>query len=169
MDKKTRIRHIIYYLLITFLLPIPFLIGVKFTHNEIIKTILYGIEIASPSIAAFTMLIIERRFKEFFKEGFRKDKLLVSLLLPIGLVIVTSFLAKLLSLIFCHDLKLFGELTGIQVLIIIYTLIYFILCLSASSPFNMVISIYIPCSVNTLGILRLIAFIFAVAFCDHKS
>lgn len=120
MDKGSKM---ILFLLITFLLPLISIALQKMATNSAIQFILYGIQAASPSIAAIVVLVINGRCKEFFVKVFHTRHLAMSLMIPCVISCATMFLSKIIfSVWFNVDFAL-GCISGTQFIIILWALI----------------------------------------------
>ncbi|MDE6252126.1 MAG: CPBP family intramembrane metalloprotease [Lachnospiraceae bacterium] len=91
-------KEISSFLLIAFLLPLISIILQSIITDTLIKFVLYGIEAASPSIAATIIIMINKRCKDFFKNMFHLRHLVMAIFLPVIISCSTMLLAKL---IFC--------------------------------------------------------------------
>ena len=116
-------RDMSMFLLIAFLLPLISIIIQSIINNASIKFIFYGIEAASPSIAAITILSMNKRCKEFFMKMFHSRHLVIAMALPVIISCSTMFLAKL---IFCFLFKtdfMLGSISFTQFIIILWAFI----------------------------------------------
>lgn len=121
MDKQY--RDMIAFLLIAFLLPFISIAMQSAITNSSIIFILYGIEAASPTIAAITILSMNRRIKEFFMKMFHSKHLAMAMVLPVTIACSTMFLAKLFyCFLFKVDFTL-GSISLIQFMIILWAFI----------------------------------------------
>lgn len=111
------------FLLIAFLLPFLFVVIQSIITNNLIKFVFYGIEAASPSIAAVILLGINREWKEFFEKMFHTKHLAMAAVFPVILACFTMFLAKLLFCFFFRTNFLFGSISFIQFIIIAWAFI----------------------------------------------
>lgn len=116
-------RYVSLFLFIAFMLPLISVVVQSISTNAAINFVFYGIEAASPTIAAIIVLSISRTCKDFWVKYFRSKHLLTALVLPVIIVCLTMFLAKL---IFCFVVKIdftVGSVSGIQFIIILWALI----------------------------------------------
>lgn len=111
------------FLLIAFILPLISIISQSIIADPLIKFILYGIEAASPSIAAAVIIMINKKYKEFFMNMFHSEHLVMAIFLPIIISFSTMFLPKL---IFCFSFKTdftLGSISSTQFIIILWALV----------------------------------------------
>lgn len=116
-------KNLIFFLIITFLLPLVSILFQVKINNSFIKFILYGIEAASPSIAAMVILCMNNNIKNFFTENFNKKYLALAFLLPAVIVCSTMFVAKVMTCIIHKNQFVFGNITLSQFVIILWAFI----------------------------------------------
>lgn len=92
VDKESWYASI--FFIMAFVLPLISISMQKITNNNAITFVLYGIEAASPSIAAVIVLVISKSFNIFVKTNFHRRYLFKAVFLPVGIVCFTMFLAK---------------------------------------------------------------------------
>lgn len=90
--------ELILFLMIAFLLPVISMVAQAMISNDFICFILYGIQAAAPTISAIAVLSSSKKGKKFLVQMFRKEHLIMAVILPVIVACVTMFLAKL---IFC--------------------------------------------------------------------
>ncbi len=111
------------FLFIAFMLPLISVALQSISTNALLNFVFYGIEAASPTIAAIIVLSISRTCKDFGVRYFHSKHLLMAVVLPAIVVCLTMFMAKL---IFCFVVKTdftVGSVSGIQLIIILWALI----------------------------------------------
>lgn len=121
MNKKY--RYLSLFLFIAFVLPLILAVVQSISNNASLNFVLYGIEAASPSIAAIIVLGISRSYKDFKTKYFHSNHLLRAVVLPVIIVCLTMFLAKI---IFCFVVKInftLGSISGVQFIVILWALI----------------------------------------------
>ena len=91
-------RYVSLFLGITFLLPLIAVWVQAISTNALLKFVFYGIQAASPTIAALIVLRISGTCKEFGVKYFHFKHLLKASVLPVLIACFTMFMAKL---IFC--------------------------------------------------------------------
>lgn len=70
------------FLLLTFLMPFFFVLCQRYTGLPVLQLLFYGLEAASPSIAALLVLSKNRQLLSFFKKNFKGWKSGTALLFP---------------------------------------------------------------------------------------
>lgn len=123
MKIEKRDKNMILFLLLTFLLPLLSIALQSVIDNAAIKFILYGIEAASPSIAAIVILCLSKQIKAFFAGRFPKQHLLTAFLLPAIMVSLTMLLAKGIVSLIIKDLSFFGTVSFAQFFIILWSFV----------------------------------------------
>ena len=111
------------YLLIAFLLPVLSLALQSVTPDSSIRFILYGIEAASPSIAAVIVMLKNGTIKRFFREMFHREHLAKAIVLPVFTAVLTMLGAKLIFCAFFHAGFTFGSISIKQFIIIAWALV----------------------------------------------
>lgn len=116
-------RYVSMFLFIVFMLPLISIMVQSMSTNALLNFVLYGIEAASPTIAAIIVLNIGRNCKDFVGKCFHSKHLLMAVVFPVIFVCLTMFLAKLM---FCFVIKTdftIGGVSGVQFIIILWSLI----------------------------------------------
>ena len=111
------------FLLIAFLLPLLSLALQAVIPISFIRFLLYGIEAASPSIAALALLLKCGTLRQFCREMFHRDKLALAVLLPIAAAGLPMLAAKLVFCAFCHTGFSLGSISPEQFTIIAWALV----------------------------------------------
>lgn len=111
------------FLLIAFLLPLLSLALQAVTPVPFIRFLLYGVEAASPSIAAAVLLLKCGTFWQFCRKMFRRDKLTLAILLPIAAASLPMLGAKLIFCAFSHTGFTLGNISPEQFIIIAWALV----------------------------------------------
>ena len=88
---KTKTNDICMFLLLTFLMPFFFVLCQRTSVHPVLQLLFYGLEAASPSIAALLVLAKNRQLLSFFKKNFTGGKSGTALLF---IVIVWAFFAE---------------------------------------------------------------------------
>ncbi len=116
-------RYVSLFLFIALMLPLISVVVQSMSTNALLNFVLYGIEAASPTIAAIIVLSISRTYKDFWVKYFHSKHLLMAVFIPAIIVCLTMFLAKLIfCLIVITDFTV-GSVSGIQFIIILWALI----------------------------------------------
>lgn len=113
----------ILFLIIAFLLPLVSITMQSIIENTVIDFILYGMEAASPSIAAIIVLYLNKSIRSYFVENFSYITLRLAVFLPIFITFIPMFIAKLFTSLFYEDINIFGNVTFIQFIIISWAFI----------------------------------------------
>ena len=79
---KTKTNDICMFLLLTFLMPFFFVLFQRTSVHPVLQLLFYGLEAASPSIAALLVLAKNRQLLSFFKKNFTGGKSGTALLFP---------------------------------------------------------------------------------------
>lgn len=103
-------RYVSLFLVIAFMLPLISVVVQSMSTNASINFVLYGIEAASPTIAAIIVLSLSRTCKDFWVKYCHLKHLFMAVVLPVIIVCLTMFLAKL---IFCFVVKTDFTVKGI--------------------------------------------------------
>ena len=91
------IKSLVLFIMIAFFLPLMMVaIQAKISDNAV-NFIFYGIQAASPSISAIVVFAMNRELRISFSRLFRKDNLVMAILLPMTIVCVVMITARLLS------------------------------------------------------------------------
>ncbi|MDE7261153.1 MAG: CPBP family intramembrane metalloprotease [Oscillospiraceae bacterium] len=109
------------FLLIAFLLPILSLVLQAAAPS--VRFVLYGIEAASPSIAAVAAMLKDRTIKRFFREMFHREHLAMAVMLPVSTAVLTMLGAKLFFCTLAHASFAFGRISPTQFIIIAWALV----------------------------------------------
>lgn len=99
------------FLLIAFLLPLLAVVLQAATDAPFIQWVLYGIQAASPSIAAIVLLAKSKTYKTFLKEMFHREHLAAAMIFPTVTACTAMAGAKL---IFCALTRSAFALSGIS-------------------------------------------------------
>lgn len=116
-------RYVSLFVFIVFMLPLISVVVQSISTNALLNFVLYGIEAASPTIAAVIALSISRTCKKFAVKYFHSKNLLMAVVLPAIIACLTMFLAKL---IFCLIVKTdftAGSVSDVQFIIVLWALI----------------------------------------------
>lgn len=111
------------FLCITFLFPLIPVYLQSIIHSTTITFILYGIEAASPSIAALLLIYKNKNLMVYFKKTFENKPYLKSLILPLVISFSIMFLAKLISCQIMHTEFTLKSISLSQFIIILWSLI----------------------------------------------
>lgn len=85
------------FLLLTFLMPFFFVLCQRYTGLPVLQLLFYGLEAASPSIAALLVLSKNRQLLSFFKKNFKGWKSGTALLFPCVFSLAPMLLARLFA------------------------------------------------------------------------
>ena len=94
---KTKTNDICMFLLLTFLMPFFFVLCQRYTGLPVLQLLFYGLEAASPSIAALLVLSKNRQLLSFFKKNFKGWKSGTALLFPCVFSLAPMLLARLFA------------------------------------------------------------------------
>ena len=90
-------KSLVLFIIISFFLPLMMVaIQAKISDNAI-GFVFYGIQAAAPSISAIVVFAVNRELRISFSRLFRKDHLVMAILLPITIVCVVMITARMLS------------------------------------------------------------------------
>ena len=84
------------FLLLTFLMPFFFVLCQRYTGLPVLQLLFYGLEAASPSIAALLVLSKNRQLLSFFKKNFKGWKSGTALLFPCVFSLAPMLLASII-------------------------------------------------------------------------
>lgn len=115
--------NMVLFLLTAFLLPLLSLALQAVTPVPFIRFLLYGVEAASPSIAAAILLVKSGTFKRFCREMFHREKLALAVLFPIAAAGLPMLGAKLVFCAFSHTGFALGSISPEQFIIIAWALV----------------------------------------------
>lgn len=117
---KKEYKNLVIFLLIAFLLPFVSLVVQSMISNDFTCFVLYGIQAATPTFSAITVIYLFNKEKTFLVQMFRKEHLRKAIILPIIIVCTTMFLAKLIfCTLFGVDFAL-GNISAAQLVIILW-------------------------------------------------
>lgn len=92
---KTKTNDICMFLLLTFLMPFFFVLCQRTSVHPVLQLLFYGLEAASPSIAALLVQAKNRQLLSFFKKNFTGGKSGTALLFPCVFSLAPMLLARL--------------------------------------------------------------------------
>ena len=117
---KKEYKNLVIFLLIAFLLPFVSLVVQSMISNDFTCFVLYGIQAATPTFSAITVIYLFNKEKTFLVQMFRKEHLRKAIILPSIIVCTTMFLAKLIfCTLFGVDFAL-GSISAAQLVIILW-------------------------------------------------
>ena len=123
---EAKLKQIIFFLLLAFLIPLICVILMKYTANSVLALILLGVEAASPSLAAVATVIffesgsgLRKLFKKCYVDHLDLKLVLVGLVLPA----VVIFASKLVYWLFFDITPNFGILTAKKAMIACWALV----------------------------------------------
>jgi len=121
LKMKREMRCVIRYLLIAFLLPLVSIVLQSAIENEIAVFLLYGIQAASPSIAA----IVEIKFfeKKRFGDYFKFSISMIAILVPLFLACFTMLFSKSIYALYIGDKTIIAGLSTKEWIIVLWALI----------------------------------------------
>ena len=106
MSKST--KSLVLFIIIAFFLPLMMVaIQTKISDNAL-NFIFYGIQAAAPSVSALVVFAVNRELRLSFSRLFRKDHLVLAILLPMTIVCVVTITARILSSQIMGELSSFG-------------------------------------------------------------
>lgn len=116
-------KNLILFLLISFLIPLVAVVSQTIIPNDSVCFVLYGIQAASPTISAVVVLCLNKEVKTHFTKIFRKESLLIAVILPTIIACTTMILAKLIyCVLFGIDFML-GNISTAQFIIILWAFV----------------------------------------------
>ena len=102
------IKSLVLFIMIAFFLPLMMVaIQTKISDNAL-NFIFYGIQAAAPSVSAIVVFAVNRELRISFSRLFRKDHLVMAILLPMTIVCVVTITARILSSQIVGELSSFG-------------------------------------------------------------
>ena len=101
-------KNMVLFIIIAFLLPLMIVATQSRDLNNAIGFVLYGIQAAAPSIAAIVVFAANKELRVSFSRLFRKDHLVMAILLPMTIVCIVMITAKILSSQIMGGLSSFG-------------------------------------------------------------
>lgn len=116
-------RYVSLFLFIAFMLPLISVVVQSMSTNTMLNFVLYGIEAASPTIAAVIVISISRTCKKFGVKYFHKKHLLMAVVLPAITACLAMFLAKLFFCLLVKTDFTVGSVSGVQFITILWALI----------------------------------------------
>ncbi len=117
-EMKTTCKNLIFFLFLTFSLPLLCIFLQLKVQSSAVCFILYGIQAASPTISALIVFLISGKGIETLKKIFKKKHLLSAILYPLTVSFATMLSAKLLDCVFLHGNFSFGQLSVIRLIMI---------------------------------------------------
>lgn len=111
------------FLLIAFLLPLASLALQMAIPVPFVRFILYGIEAASPSIAAIVLQCRRGTLLRFCRKMFHREHLFEAIVLPVSIAGLTMFGAKLIFCLLFHTDFGLGSISSAQFIIIAWALV----------------------------------------------
>ena len=117
---KRDFGNLILYLIIAFVLPLIMVFLSQRIANEWIGLLLYGIQAASPSIAALAVWKLNKELKPALSRLFHKDTLVRAIVLPVLIVYITMPVAKYIACIAMKDFSSFWVRGSVTQMIIIF-------------------------------------------------
>lgn len=115
-------KNLILFLFISFLLPFVAIVLQSIVSNGFICFVLYGIQAASPTISAITVLYLDKKVKTYFVEMFCKEYLRMAVIFPLILASTTMILAKMIFCTLFGKSFTFGSISITQFIIILWAL-----------------------------------------------
>ena len=122
MSKST--KSLVLFIIIAFFLPLMMLaIQTKISDNAF-NFIFYGIQAAAPSVSAIVVFAVNRALRISFSRLFRKDHLVMAILLPMTIVCVVMITARILSSQIMGELSSFwGTVSYKQWVVILWAVV----------------------------------------------
>ena len=120
---RNQYKNLLLFLIITFTIPLISVLLQGITNSSLIQFLLYGIEAASPSIAALIVLYKSKNSKAFWVENIKIKKISAAILLPVIIVITTMFLSKLMYFLLIDSTFIISKITVSQFIIIVWAFI----------------------------------------------
>ena len=116
-------RSVILYLLIAFLLSFVSMTAQTAIPSETVRFLLFGIQAASPTISAITVLALNKELKAGFSAIFRTEHLFAAFLLPIVIAFGTMPASKMIYCISNGQAFSCGHISAKQLVIILWALV----------------------------------------------
>lgn len=123
------IKTTVLFLAIAFLLPllcIFIIINYTSSSSSVLYLILFGIEAASPSVAAITAVLIlhgREGISEFFHDSFTPKLNAVSIVVPVFIIFGIMIIAKVIACIFMSTSFEINSLSAQKMLIIVWSFV----------------------------------------------
>ena len=106
LSKST--KSLVLFIIIAFFLPLMMIAIQSKILDNTMNLIFYGIQAAAPSISAIVVFAVNRELSISFSRLFRKDHLVMAILLPMTIVCIVMITAKILSSQIMGELSSFG-------------------------------------------------------------
>ena len=91
MRKTTKLTL---FILISFLLPMVALFLQSRITNDNVNLLLFGVQAASPSIAAFAVLLLSKEVRPHFKAIYQKGHITAVIVIPVLIASITMLISK---------------------------------------------------------------------------
>lgn len=120
-EKASGVKYILRYMVIAFLLPFICVVLQKFIKSDIVDFLLYGIQAASPSIAAIVEIkyFEKRRFDDYFNINISK----MAIIVPLLLACVTMMFSKIIYAFIVGDSIIISGLSVKRWIVVSWALI----------------------------------------------
>lgn len=120
---RNQYKNLTLFLIITFTIPLISVYMQGIIDNSLIQFLLYGVEAASPSIAALIIIYMSKKGKAFWIKNIKTKKISEAFILPVIIVITTMFLSKSIYFFLTENAFVTSNISIRQFIIILWTLI----------------------------------------------
>ena len=120
MRKTTKLTL---FILISFLLPMAALFLQSRIMNDNVNLLLFGVQAASPSIAAFAVLLLSKEVRSHFKVIYQKGHITAVIVVPVLIASITMLISKSVYCIVLGKAFSLGNISATKWLIILWALV----------------------------------------------
>ena len=120
MSKTTKLTL---FILISFLLPMAALFLQSRITNDTVNLLLFGVQAASPSIAAFAVLLLSKEVRPHFKVIFQKAHITAVIVVPVLIASITMLISKSVYCIVWGKEFSLGNISVTKWLILLWALV----------------------------------------------
>ncbi|MCR5249492.1 MAG: CPBP family intramembrane metalloprotease [Lachnospiraceae bacterium] len=120
MRKTTKLT---FFILISFLLPWAALCLQSRITNDNVNLLLFGVQAASPSIAAFAVLLLSKEVRSHFKLIFQKAQIIAVIVIPVLIASITMLISKTVYCIVWGEAFSLGNISATKWLILLWALV----------------------------------------------
>lgn len=120
MRKTTKLTL---FILISFLLPLAVLFLQSRITNDNVNLLLFGVQAASPSIAAFAVLLLSKEVRSHFKVIFQRGHIIAAIVVPVLIASITMLVSKIAYCIVCGETFSLGNISATKWLILLWALV----------------------------------------------
>lgn len=118
-----KITKLTLFILISFLLPMAALFLQSRITNDNVNLLLFGVQAASPSIAAFAVLLLSKEVRSHFKVIYQKGHLTAVIVVPVLIALITMLISKSVYCIVLEKAFSLGNISATKWLILLWALV----------------------------------------------